>query len=271
MPGAIDPTSTPTGGLDRRSLVKGAAVGAGLAWVAPQVLSVPAASAATGPPVPGYVTCSGGHSVPGNDITISLASLVGVTTGDFLVALAANHIDAGHTYSPATPSGWTLVDEVDAQDPTPPNDGVCTKVFTHVVAGGDTDYVFSVDPDPVASTAFTVLIVAFSGVGAGAPLDPASPATATAITGDSSITVGGISPSIPEVLTVALIGSEGPEDPWTPPTGYTDACTYSPHPSAPAIYVATASLGTTTVPAATFLETGTGHPDAAYLLGLSPV
>lgn len=261
----------PAGTLGRRAVVKGAAVGAGVAWVAPQVLSVPAASAATGPPVPGYITCSGAHSVPGNDLTISLASLAGVTTGDLLVALAANHIDAGHTYTPATPTGWTLVAEVDAQDPTAPNDGVCTKLFTHVVAGGDTDYVFTLTPSPVASSAFTVLIVAFSGVAAGSPLDPASPATATAITGDSSITVGGISPSIPEVLTVAMIGSEGPEDPWTPPTGYTDACTYSPNSSVPAIYAATASLGTTTVPSATFLESGTGHPDAAYLFGLTPV
>lgn len=257
--------------IGRRRFVTGAAIGTGAAWVAPQVLSVPAAAAATVPPVPQFVTCGGAHDVDGDDLTITLGvELVGVLPGDLLVAMTAHHTDANHIYHADTPLGWTGVDpfEVDSLDNGGQDPGVCTNVFTRIVAGGDTSYTFSLSPKPVASSAFTVLVVAFRGAGG---LDPITAATATTQSGVSSITVGGLTPSIPGVLAVALIGSENPEQPWTEATDYTERCDYFPNNSVPEIYVATAELNTTSIPPATFTSAGSGHPDAAWLIALAPV
>lgn len=256
---------------DRRRFLKVAGVSVGAAWVAPQIISVSAAGAATLPPAPNFITCAGAHDTNGSDLTITIGAGVGelnVLAGDFLLALTVNHIDDGHTESYLTPTGWTAHGTQDARDTGGQNPGVRTQLFSHIVGGGDTSYTFQLNALPPASTAVAVLIVAYRGA---VSLDPASPATSFTQTGATSITVGGLSPSSPNVTTVAMIGAENPENPWTPDTGYTEVCDYIPNTSVPEIYVADANLNTTSIPPATFTASASGHPEAAWLIGLSPV
>jgi hypothetical protein len=179
--------------------------------------------------------------------------------------MAANHIDDAHQYGAATPAGWTLLSTVDSVDVGGQNAGVRTRVFTRVAAG-EASYPFSLEvTPPVASSAWTLVIAAYSS---STGLDQASPATATTASGIGSITVGGIAPSDAETVAIVLIGSENPVQPWTIDAAYTTRVDYFPNNSVPEILLADSYPHTTSIPSATFTETHLGHPYAVWMIGL---
>lgn len=265
----------------RRRFLRNTGLAAGAVWVAPQVVSVPAAAAATVPPAPPFKSFAGAHSVPGGDLTIFTAPpgvdppdvIVGAAAGDFLLALVAHHIDDGHTYAVTAPPGWTLIGVQDATDTGGQNPGVRTHLYTHVIAPGDTSYTWSIGAVPAASTAWTVVVVDYGP--AALSLNPASPPSTgvpTAAATPTSITVGGYvtSPSTTATTTIGFVAPENPLGPWSAPGGYTQQVAYAPNNSVPEIYVADGAFGTTSVAAATFSTANIGHPTAAWLVGVSP-
>jgi hypothetical protein len=147
--------------------------------------------------------------------SVTMTAPAGLTTGDVMIALVAQHIDE---MEGSTPSGWT---QLQAQgDGSTIGAAVYYRVATSSDVAGTTTYTWTFDE----SARSAGLIVAFRGVSSTTPV-VASGASANAAS--STYTAPSITPGVPNTMLVALFASDYGNSTIASPAGTTAAVTGS--------------------------------------------